>query len=113
MTGDDGSPAGIITETNLAFFDDEPNQSGVIGKDVTIQRRREADGPGGQGLLVVAAVTAEDLMTSPVITVPAETPLPDAIALMGKHHVNSLVVMEKNIPAGILKRDNIIKEVAK
>jgi len=113
VTGDDGAPAGIITETNLAFFDDEPKLSGVIGKDVTIQRRREADGPGGQGLLVVAAVTAEDLMTSPVITVPAETPLPDAIALMGKHHVNSLVVMEKNTPAGILKRDDIIKEVAK
>jgi CBS domain-containing protein len=110
---DDGAPAGIITETNLAFFDDEPKISGVIGRDVTIQRRRKADGPGGQGLLVVAAVTAEDLMTSPVITVPAETPLPDAIALMERHHVNSLVVMEKNTPAGILKRDDIIKEVAK
>jgi CBS domain-containing protein len=113
VVDEDGAPAGIITETNLAFFDDEPKLSGVIGKDVTIQRRREADGSGGQGLLVTAAVTAEDLMSSPVITVPAETPLPDAIALMGKHHVNSLVVMEKNTPVGILKRDDIIKEVAK
>ena len=113
VVDEDGTPAGIITETNLAFFDEEPKLSGVIGKDVTIQRRREADGPGGQDLLAVTAVTAEDLMTSPVITVTADTPLPDAIALMEKHHINSLVVMEKNTIAGILKRDDIIKEVAK
>ena len=52
-------------------------------------------------------------MTSPVITVSAETPLSDALALMEKHHVNSLVVMENGAVTGIIKRDDIIKEVAK
>jgi predicted transcriptional regulator len=41
------------------------------------------------------------------------TPLQDAIALMEKHHVNSLVVMEDDTVTGIIKRDDIIKEVAK
>jgi CBS domain-containing protein len=113
VTDDDGTPAGIITETNLAFYEDEPKVSGVVGKDVTIRRREKADGLGGQGLMVIPSVTAEDLMTSPVITVPADTPLPDALALMEKHHVNSLVVMEDNTISGIIKRDDIIKEVAK
>jgi len=110
---DDGTPAGIITETNLAFYEDEPKISGVVGKDVMIRRRETAAGPGGQSLMVIPPVSAEDLMTSPVITVPADTPLPDAIALMNRHHVNSLVVMGDSTIAGILKRDDIIKEVAK
>ena len=110
VTDDDGAPAGIITETNLAFYEDEPKLSRVIGKDVTI-RRREME--NGQSLMVIPAVTAEDLMTSPVVTIPADTPLPDAIVQMERHHVNSLVVMEESTIVGILKRDDIITEVAK
>jgi CBS domain-containing protein len=52
-------------------------------------------------------------MTSPVVTIPADTPLTDAIVQMERHHVNSLVVMEESTIVGILKRDDIITEVAK
>jgi CBS domain-containing protein len=110
---DDGQPAGIITETNLAFYEDEPKISGVVGKDVAIMRREKADGGRGTSSLMVASVIAEDVMTSPVVTVPATTLLHDAIALMDRHHVNSLVVMENSTISGIIKRDDIIKEVAK
>ena len=113
VTEDDGSPAGIISETNLAFFEDEPKLSGVIGKDVTIKRRETADGIREPALMAVASVTAGDVMTSPVITVSPGTRIPDAIVLMEKHHVNSLVVMENGTVTGIIKRDDIIKEVAK
>jgi len=113
VTEDDGSPAGIISETNLAFFEDEPKLSGVIGKDVTIKRRETADGIREPALMAVASVTAGDVMTSPVITVSPGTLVPDALVLMEKHHVNSLVVMENGTVTGIIKRDDIIKEVAK
>jgi CBS domain-containing protein len=63
--------------------------------------------------MAVASVTAGDVMTSPVITVFPATPVPEALALMEKHHVNSLVVMEHDTVSGIIKRDDIIKEVAK
>jgi predicted transcriptional regulator len=33
--------------------------------------------------------------------------------MMGRHHVNSLVVMDNGTISGIVKRDDIIKEVAK
>ena len=82
-------------------------------KDVTIGRRERADGTSGQGLRSVASVVAEDVMTSPVITVPVTSMLPDAIELMRKNHINSLVVMENGTISGIIKRDDIIKEVAK
>jgi CBS domain-containing protein len=109
----DGSPAGIITETNLAFFDNEEKMAGVGMKDVMIRRREKADGTSGQGHLAVAPVMAEDVMTSPVITCSPGTLLPEAIELMKSHHVNSLVVMENGTITGIIKRDDIIKEVAK
>jgi CBS domain-containing protein len=110
---DDGTPAGIITETNLAFYANEPKISGAAGNEIHISRQKRADGSGGQGLLTVSAVSAGDVMTSPVITTGPDTPLPDALALMEKHHVNSLVVMDHDTVSGIIKRDDIIKEVAK
>jgi len=113
VTEDDGTPAGIISETNLAFYKDEPKISGVMEKDVTIKRRETADGMREPALMAVASVTAGDVMTSPVITVSPATPIPDALVLMEKHHVNSLVVMENGTVTGIIKRDDIIKEVAK
>jgi CBS domain-containing protein len=113
VTEDDGTPAGIISETNLAFYEDEPKISGVMGKDVTIKRRETACGVPGPALMAVASVTAGDVMTSPVLTVSPATPVPEALEMMKKHHVNSLVVMENGTVTGIIKRDDIIKEVAK
>ena len=113
VTNDDGSIAGIITETNLAFFEDSEKSAVGVGKDVTRQGQRKADGTRGQGSLTVTRVTAEDVMTSPAVTVSPDQMLPDAIASMGRQHINSLVVVENNTISGIIKRDDIIKEVAK
>ena len=113
VMNNDGTIAGIITETNLAFFDTVQKIAGVAGKDVTVRRRERVEGTSGHSLRTLAPVIAEDVMTSPVITVPSETLLPDALELMRKNHVNSLVVMENGAISGIIKRDDIIKEVAK
>jgi CBS domain-containing protein len=113
VLNNDGTVAGIITETNLVFFNNGKPGSGVGKKDVTIGRRERADRTSGHGLHSVASVVAEDVMTSPVITVPVTSMLPDALELMRKNHINSLVVMENGTISGIIKRDDIIKEVAK
>jgi CBS domain-containing protein len=113
VTNDDGSPAGIISETNLAFYEDEPKLSGVMGKEVTIRRREKSEGKPEATLMAVASVTAGDVMTSPVLTISPEALVLQALALMEKNHVNSLVVMENGTVTGIIKRDDIIKEVAK
>ncbi len=113
VTEDDGTPAGIISETNLAFYEDEPKLSGVMGKDVTIKRRETTCGVPGPALMAVASVTAGDVMTSPVLTVSPGIRVPEALEMMKKHHVNSLVVVENGTVTGIIKRDDIIKEVAK
>ena len=113
VTEDDGSPAGIISETNLAFYEDEPKRADVMEKDVLIRRRETAGRAGVPALMAVASVTAGDVMTSPVLTVDPETPVQKALELMKNHHVNSLVVIKNGTVTGIIKRDDIIKEVAK
>ena len=113
VLNNDGTIAGIITETNLAFFNNEKKTGGVVKKDVTIGRYERAGGMSGQTLHTVESAVAEDVMTSPVITVQIKTVLPDALELMRKNHINSLVVMEHDTISGIIKRDDIIKEVAK
>jgi predicted transcriptional regulator len=84
-----------------------------MGKDVTIKRRETADGVRGSALMAVASVTAGDVMTSPGPHGPARDTGPRRPCTDGKHHVNSLVVMENGTVTGIIKRDDIIKEVAK
>ena len=113
VMNNEGTIAGIITETNLAFFDNVQKIAGVVGKDVTIKRRERAEGTHSHTLRTAASVIAEDIMTSPVITIPSETPILKALELMSKNHINSLVVMDKGAISGIIKRDDIIKEVAK
>jgi CBS domain-containing protein len=113
VINNEGTIAGIITETNLAFFDNVQKTAGVAGKDVTIKRRERAEGTHSHTLRTAASVIAEDIMTSPVITSPSETPVPEVLELMSKNHINSLVVMDKGAISGIIKRDDIIKEVAK
>ena len=67
----------------------------------------------GSGAPSNVPVTAGDVMTSPVITVAPERTLPYAVGLMQSEQVNNLVVVEHNTLVGIVKRDDIIKEVAK
>jgi CBS domain-containing protein len=113
VTDNDGTIAGIITETNLAFFDNEQKIAGVVEKGIMVRRRQQPRGARGAGALFLAPVIAEDIMTSPVITTPLETPVNRAVSIMNRHQINSLVVVDKSDIAGIIKRDDIIMEVAK
>jgi len=52
-------------------------------------------------------------MSSPVITITENASVQEAVQMMQTHRINSLVVVEDNEIKGILKRDDIIREVAK
>jgi len=113
VINNDNAIVGIITETNLAFFDNEQKISRMSERNLTIRRRKEPRAVRARGLLFLAPVIAGDIMTSPVITVPPATPANQAVSTMNRHQINSLVVVEHSDIAGIIKRDDIIREVAK
>lgn len=113
VTNNYRSVAGIITETNLAFHDENRRRSGGIFNEEPVRRHEDARFDSGSGAPSKVPVTAGDVMTSPVITVAPERTLPYAVGLMQSEQVNNLVVVEHNTLVGIVKRDDIIKEVAK
>ena len=112
VANNDGTIAGIITETNLAFL--EPGaKPGSEQKDVKFLRKEEPAGLKSHWYVMKVSTIAEDVMTSPVITAGPDIPLADAVEEMEKKHINSLVVVENGSIVGIIKRDDILKEVAK
>ncbi len=112
VLNNDGTLAGIITESNLAFYLYETEKREPSKKDVKMLRRRESKGKKQFRYMMGAAAVAEDLMSRPVITVPSDEKLTEAVQVMQTNHINSIVAMEDNEIKGILKRDDIIREVA-
>ncbi|RXE55215.1 hypothetical protein ABH15_13255 [Methanoculleus taiwanensis] len=113
VVNDNGSLAGIITESNLAFFEYLDEKRNLPAKDVTHLRKAEPAGRKRFRYVTEVSAVAEDIMSRPVITTGSETSLGEAVATMLQHHINSLVVVDGEEVKGIIKRDDIIKEVAK
>jgi len=113
VVDNDGSLAGIITESNLAFFLYQDQKKDIPTKDLVMIRRGEYGGRKQLRYVTEAAAIAEDLMSSPVITIPENASIQEAVQMMQAHRINSLVVVEDTDIKGILKRDDIIREVAK
>jgi CBS domain-containing protein len=114
VVNNDGTLAGIITETNLAFYKSTDNKSGDMPeKDILRLRKEESAGRKYFRDVISVSAVAEDVMARPVVTISPEARVGEAVLAMRDKHVSSLVVVEGDEIKGILKRDDIIKEVAK
>lgn len=114
VVNNDGTLAGIITESNLAFYKATDNKSGDMPeKDIIRLRKEESGGRKYFRDVISVSAVAEDVMTRPVVTISQEDRVGEAVHVMRDKHVSSLVVVEGDEIKGILKRDDIIKEVAK
>jgi len=112
VVNNDGTLAGIITESNLAFFLYINDKSELPVKDVTRLRKEEHGGRKSFRYVVETAAIAEDLMSRPVLTIAPGAMVNEAVSIMREKNINSLVVVEENEIRGIIKRDDIIREVA-
>lgn len=113
VVNDNGSLAGIITESNLAFYEYLDERMNLPQKDVMHLRKEEPAGRKRLRYVIEVSAVAEDIMSRPVISIKPDAAVQDAVGLMLESQVNSLVVMDGDEIRGILKRDDIIKEVAK
>jgi CBS domain-containing protein len=114
VVNNDGTLAGIIGESNLAFFRyPEGRSNGVPEKEITMLRKEESAGRKHYRDVISLSAIAEDVMSRPVLTIAADAPVKEAVEQMREGHVSSLVVVEGNEIKGILKRDDIIQDVAK
>jgi len=114
VVNNDGTLAGIITESNLVFYKSTDNKSGDMPeKDITRLRKEESAGRKYYRDVISVSAIAEDVMTGPVVTINPGDRVSEAVLAMREKRVSSLVVVEGDEIKGILKRDEIIKEVAK
>ena len=113
VINNDGTLAGIITQSNLAFFLYVNEKMELPVKDITMLRKEAHGGRKSLRYVIETAAIAEDFMSRPVITIAPDAPVSDAVALMRGEHINSLVVVQDNDIKGIIKRDDLIREVAK
>jgi len=111
VINNDGTLAGVITESNIAFFDSF-DQNGVPERDIVHLRKEESGGLKNRRHVRQLSGIAEDVMSKPVITINPSESISSAIALMREHHINSIIAEEAGEIKGILKRDDILKEVA-
>jgi CBS domain-containing protein len=112
VVNNDGTLAGIITESNLAFFEYVGRVPGEPDRDVTMLRREDPGGPKTLRYVRDVSAVAEDLMTRPVETASPGDSIGDAVRRMREMGINSLVVVDDGDIKGIITRDDIIKGVA-
>jgi CBS domain-containing protein len=112
VANSDGTLAGIITESNLAFFLYIDEKARLPVKDVTQLRKEEPGGKKQLRYVYKIAAVAEDLMSRPVVTIAPGTTVREAVSRMRDEGINSLVVVDQDGLRGIIKRDDIIREVA-
>jgi len=112
VANNDGTLAGIITESNLAFFLYIDEKARLPVKDVTQLRKEEPGGKKQLRYVYKIAAVAEDLMSRPVVTIAPGTTVREAVSRMRDEGINSLVVVDQDGLRGIIKRDDIIREVA-
>jgi len=113
VANNDGTLAGVITETNFAFLDTFSKRPGSEEKEVVFLRKEDNAGSKLLRYVMKTNIIAEDVMSHPAVTIGLDKLVSDAVTLMREHHVNSLVVVEKDEIKGIIKRDDILLEVTK
>ena len=58
--------------------------------------------------LLASSIPVRKIMTSPMITITADTQLPEAVRLMAKHRIRTLFVTDKGKPYGVLNMRSIV-----
>ncbi len=112
VVNSDGTLAGIITESNLAFFEYLGHVPGEPDREVTMLRREAPGGPKTRRHVRDVSAVAEDLMSRPVESAPPDAPIAEAVRRMREMRINSLVVVDGGDIKGIITRDDVIKGVA-
>ena len=97
-----GVPIGIVSEADLLLK--ERRHELESEEDLFHPRKRRHERAKAEGTV------ASEIMTTPAITVPADTPLSQAAQMMQKKNIRRLVVVDqRGRIAGIVSRSNLLQ----
>jgi CBS domain-containing protein len=103
-------PVGIITNSNLTFTEMKDKTGALPQKVIKMTRKESAAGRKQNRYVNEVPLVAEDIMSSPIISVNGEDLATYAAGLMVKERINGMSVIGNGI-MGILTGENIIKTI--
>ena len=107
---DNDMPVGIITNSNLTFTEMKDKTGGLPQKVIKMTRKESAAGRKQNRYIDEVPLVAEDIMSSPIISVNGEDLATYAAGLMVKERINGVSVIGNGV-MGILTGENIIKTI--
>ncbi|VVB92425.1 Inosine-5'-monophosphate dehydrogenase [uncultured archaeon] len=107
---DNDKPVGIITSSNLTFTEMKSKTGGLPQKEIKMTRKESAGGRKQYRYVKDMPLVAEDIMSSPLITVKGDDLATSAAGIMVTERINGLPVIDNGV-MGILTGDNIVKSI--
>lgn len=110
---DNMSPIGIITRSGLTFSEIMGPKDEMETKNIKMTRKESPAGRKQYRYVREVPFVAEDIMSSPIITISPETKAVDAARSLAEKNIISMPVMEGNDVVGYFSAEEITAEVGR
>jgi len=110
---DNMAPVGIITRSGLTFSDMMGPKDEMEMKSIKMTRKESTAGRKQNRYVREMPFVAEDIMTSPIMTLSPEMKAVEAAKMLAEKRVIGMPVMEENEVVGYFSADEIIAEVGR
>lgn len=110
---DNNMPVGIVTRSGLTFSDIMGPKDEMETKNIKMTRKESTGGRKQYRYIRELPFVAEDIMTSPVITINPEIRAVDAAKTLVEKSIIGMPVMEKNDVVGYFSADDLVAEIGK
>ncbi|GFO97332.1 CBS domain-containing protein [groundwater metagenome] len=107
---DNDKPVGIITSSNLCFTEMKGKTGDLPHKEIKMTRKESYAGKKQNRYIREVPLVAEDIMSSPLISVNIEDLATYAAGIMVKEKINGVTVIGNGV-MGILTGDNIVNAI--
>jgi CBS domain-containing protein len=110
---DNTTPVGIITRSGLTFSEIMGPKDEMETKNVKMTRKESTAGRKQYRYVRQMPFVAEDIMTSPIITISAEAKAVETAKMLAEKGIIGMPVIEKDDVVGYFSADEIIAEIGR
>lgn len=110
---DNMTPVGIVTRSSLTFSELMGPKDEMETKNIKMTRKESTAGRKQYRYVKQVPLVAEDIMTSPIITIGADIRATEAARTLADKHIIGMPVAEGNDIVGYFSADEVIAEIAR
>ncbi|MGV8089629.1 MAG: CBS domain-containing protein [Methanothrix sp.] len=110
---DNRTPVGIVTRSGLTFSDMMGPKDDMETKNIKMTRKESTAGRKQNRYVRQMPFVAEDVMTSPILSLAPETNAVEASKTLAEKHIIGMPVVKDNDVVGYFSADEIIAEIGR